>query len=416
MDEAAVENFGARFKDAALRIFGAAWFWWVLAAVFGLRVILLGAAEPHRPDPANYLSAARALLTSPTHIYADAAAWLSLHHEDPPPGSLLGFITLPPAGYLFLPLASLSDGLAVRLWTLMDAGCLVAALLVLDRRLALRGPGRAVFWFLAAVFPPLFAEIDAGQITGLQLLLACLSMAVLTRQPILSGALAGLAASFKVYPASLAIGIPPRLRARHWISLLTTFVVVVLASFLPLGWDRILFYVDRVLVPGLSPQNPDCALVSVPALLSRYVGGAAWKTLATGQLTVHHLPWAFPAAAAILSLLATAGGVLAVVWGARASGYQEPYSVTLALALGAIFTGEAFPYQLLLLLPVLLVVAARALDDRRPWPLVVVGLAILAMVRPPCAVVVPNLWTLGGLLLFGLAVQQGGRLAGPRPS
>jgi hypothetical protein len=74
--------------------------------------------------------------------------------------------------------------------------------------------------------------------------------------------------------------------------------------------------------------------------------------------------------------------------------------------LGALIPGEVYPYQMLPLLPLAVLLAARAVERRR-WPVVaLLAICLLAFVRQPCDLWFPNLWTLGGLGLFVLAASQ----------
>jgi Raf kinase inhibitor-like YbhB/YbcL family protein len=98
--------------------------------------------------------------------------------------------------------------------------------------------------------------------------------------------------------------------------------------------------------------------------------------------------------------------VMATVWAARRSGWHPAYGLALGFGLGAVLPGEVYPYQVLPLLPLLLLVATRALQARRSWPLLALGASLVLLLRPPCELPVPNLWTLGALGTFAVGVWQ----------
>ena len=97
----------------------------------------------------------------------------------------------PPAAYLAAPFALLPLDVGVALWTVCDGVALLLGLYVLFRLLRPVGLARPLFWFAAAYFPPLFADVDAGQRGGVILLLAALSISIEPARPLLAGAFGG---------------------------------------------------------------------------------------------------------------------------------------------------------------------------------------------------------------------------------
>ncbi|HEY8740088.1 MAG TPA: hypothetical protein VIN56_05825, partial [Candidatus Dormibacteraeota bacterium] len=87
----------------------------------------------------------------------------------------------------------------------------------------------------------------------------------------------------------------------------------------------------------------------------------------------------------------------------------SPYGLLLGFALGALVPGTAFPYQLLALLPVTLVVLARCIEDGAAAPIlwIVAGLALF--IKAPCDTPVANLWTAGALVIFAVCLWQAPR-------
>ena len=61
---------------------------------------------------------------------------------------------------------------------------------------------------------------------------------------------------------------------------------------------------------------------------------------------------------------------------------------------------EAFPYQFLPLLPLVLVVATRAIALRRLGTLLAITVCLLGFAPQPCDLLFPNLWTVFALALF----------------
>src|SRR5205823_12387583 len=119
----------------------------------------------------------------------------------------------------------------------------------------------AVFWAVALYSPPLYAEVNAGQIGGFVLLFACAGLVVHERRPGLSGVLAASAASLKLYPALMVIGARERWRPFVIGAAIAGAAVTVIAC-IPLGAAGAWGYVTGVLMPSLKAPNPDCAQTS----------------------------------------------------------------------------------------------------------------------------------------------------------
>jgi len=397
----------SRLRQAAAEILSQPALYWAIAGVFWLRVIVLSAVVPRRPDAEGMWEGGRAYLADPSHLYDAAAAYLAQTHVIAPPGVLAAFVSPPPVAVLAVPIALLPQNVGVEVWTVIDAIALVGALLLLYRRLAITNRlAQPAFWLIAAYFPPVFADVSAGQRGGVILLGAMASIWFESSRPALAGALGGLVAALKYYPAAMAIGTRPPHRIRYAISLGVVVVAVSALTFIPLGAGGAVFYFQHVLLPSLASHNSDCAYDSVRTLFARTIGGEPYLVpsgtsyiLVTSPL---HLAWLALVLAYASAVLFAAGAA----WAAWRSGWNPAYGMTLGFALGALIPNEVWPYQWLPLLPVALVVAVRAIEKRRWLTLGLLGVCLLGFYRQPCALIFPNLWTLAAIGVFVLALWE----------
>jgi hypothetical protein len=104
-----------------------------------------------------------------------------------------------------------------------------------------------------------------------------------------------------------------------------------------------------------------------------------------------------------LSALLFAGGA---AWAAWRSGWNPVYGMAAGFALGALVPNEVWPYQWLPLLPLILVVAVRAIERQRILTLVLLGACLLGFVRQPCDLFFPNLWTVAAIGAFVVALWE----------
>ena len=381
--------------------------WWALAAVFWVRVIVLTLLTPRRPDAEGLWEGARAYLFEPSHMYDAAAGYLARLHIIAPPGGLDAFVSPPPVAVLAAPIALLPKQVGVAVWTTFDAVALVVALLLLYRVVATVHPlARPGFWLVAGYFPPLFADVSAGQRGGILLVCAMASLALERHRPALAGAVGGLATSLKYFPAAMVIGPRPAHRVAYAVALGAAAVLLTVLAFAPLGAGGAIFYYQHVLVPSLGSYNPDCAYDSVRTLFTRYLGGEQFAVPGgTGYVLVSS-PLHFAVAAMVLSYASAVGFASAAAWAAWRSGWNAAYGMALGFALGALIPNEVWPYQWLPLLPLALLVAVRAVERRRVVSLVVLGACLLCFYRQPCDLLFPNLWTVGAIGIFVLGVWE----------
>ena len=351
---------------------------------------------------------AHAFLTNPSHMYDAAAAYLAQTHVIAPPGVLAAFVSPPPVAVMAIPVALLPRSLGVEAWTAIDAIALLAGLLFLYRALAITDRiAQPVFWLVAAYFPPLFADISAGQRGGVMLLAAMASIWLESRsRPTLAGTIAGLAAALKYYPAAMVIGPRPAHRVRYAVALAAVVVAVTALAFIPLGVGGAVFYYQHVLIPSLASHNPDCAYDSVRTLFTRTIGGEAFlQPSGTGVVLVQS-PLHLGTVALLLSYLSAVLFAAGAAWAAWRSGWNPVYGMTVGFALGALIPNEVWPYQWLPLLPLILLVAVRAIERRRWMTLGVLGLCLLGFYRQPCDLPFPNLWTVAAIGVFALALWE----------
>ena len=389
------------------RVFTRPTLYWALAAAFWIRVIVLTVLTPRRPDAEGMWEGGRAYLNEPSHMYDAAAAYLDRLHIIAPPGGLDAFVSPPPVAVLAVPIALLPKDIGIQVWTAIDAAALLVGLVFLYRVLASRHPvARPVFWLVAGYFPPLFADVSAGQRGGVLLVCAMASIWLERRSPAISGAVAGIASAFKYFPAAMVIGPRPEHRVRYAVVLGVVAIVVTAVTFIPLGLGGALFYYQHVLLPSLGSHNPDCAYDSVRTLFMRYIGGEQFAVPGgTGYVLVTS-PLHLSALALVLSYTSALVFAVAAAWAARRSGWNPAYGMSLGFALGALIPNEVWPYQWLPLLPVALLLVVRAVERRRYVTIGLLALCMLGFYRQPCDLFFPNLWTVAAIGVFALAVWE----------
>jgi hypothetical protein len=374
--------------------------WWGIAAVFLVRDVIGNLLTAQRPDASSVIQAGDRWLHDPAAIYADTARHLAQTGLVP----VTGLIRPPAAAMLGAPFSLLPPSWQVPAWTLADAAAALIALLLIYRYVARTALEKAVFWAVALYCPPLYAEINAGQIGGWVLLFACAGLVVYRNRPAASGGLVAVAASLKLYPALMVIGARVRWRPFVLAAVVAGAAITVIAS-IPLGAGGAWSYVTGVLIPSLRAPNPDCAQTSVATLFGRSIGGDPYPIIdPTGAITVLQSPLHLGAVASVLTAVTLAGALVAAVLAARASGWNPAYGLAVGLALGGILPGELNPYQYLPLLPLALMVLV--VEIRKGNWTYVAGLAVglLCWLRQPCLLPFPNLWTIGALILFGVCV------------
>ena len=397
----------SRLRQAAADILTRPALYWAIAGVFWIRVIVLSAIVPRRPDAQGMWEGGRAYLTHPSQLYDAAAAYLAQTHVIAPPGVLAAFVSPPPVAVLAIPIALLPQSVGVEVWTAIDAIAILAGLLLLYRALAIKNRlAQPAFWLIAAYFPPLFADVSAGQRGGVILFGAMASIWLEARRPARSGAVGGLVAALKYYPAAIVIGVRPAHRVRYAVALVVVLVAVTVVTFIPLGAGGALFYYQHVLLPSLASHNADCAYDSVRTLFARTIGGEPYLLPSGNGVMVVTSPLHLASLALVLSYASAvlfAGGA---AWAAWRSGWNPAYGMAVGFALGALIPNEVWPYQWLPLLPLALVVAVRAIEKRRWLTLGLLAVLLLGFYRQPCDLVFPNLWTVAAIGIFVLALWE----------
>jgi hypothetical protein len=396
-----------RLRHAAADVVSRPALYWGIAAAFWLRAAVLTLLTPRRPDAEGMWAGAHAYLTDPAHMYDQAANYLARLHIIAPPGGLDAFVSPPPLAVLAIPVALLPQAVAVQVWTAVDAAALLLALVLLDRAVARRHRvARPIFWLVAAYFPPLFADISAGQRGGVLLLGAIASISLEATRPALAGGAGGLVAALKYYPAAMVIGTRPQHRFRYALALGAVTVLVSVVSFVPLGFGGAIFYYQHVLLPSLASHNPDCAYDSVRTLFMRTIGGEQYAQPSSSGYVLVTSPLHLPAVALALSYLSALAFAASAAWAAWRSGWNPAYGMSLGFALGALIPNEVWPYQWLPLLPLVLLLVVRGIERRRIVVLALLGACLLGFYRQPCDIIFPNVWTLAAIGIFVLGVWQ----------
>jgi hypothetical protein len=397
----------SRLARAAADVFSRPALYWALAAAFWLRVAILTVLTPRRFDAEGMWEGAHAYLTEPSHMYDAAAQYIARFHIIAPPGGLDEFVSPPPLAALAAPVALLPKAVAVQVWTVIDTAAMLIALFLLYRLLATRHPlARPVFWLVAAYFPPLFSDVVAGQRGGILLLGAMASIALEANRPALAGAVGGLVATLKYYPAAMVIGTRPAHRVRYAVVLFAVLLIVTVVSFVPLGFGGAAFYFQHVLLPSLGSHNPDCAYDSVRTLFTRTIGGEQYAQPTSNGYVLVTSPVHLPAVALALSYLSAIAFAVAATWAAWRSGWNPAYGMSLGFALGALIPNEVWPYQWLPLLPLVLLLVVRGIERRRFGTLAVLVVLLLGFYRAPCDLVFPNIWTIAAIGIFVLGVWE----------
>jgi Glycosyltransferase family 87 len=396
-----------RLRQAAAEILTRPALYWALAGVFWLRVIVLSALVPRRPDAEGMWEGAHAFLTDPSHMYNAAAAYLAQTHVIAPPGVLAAFVSPPPVAILAIPVALLPRAVGVEVWTVIDALALLAALLFLYRALAIKHRlAQPAFWLVAAYFPPLFADVSAGQRGGVILLGAMASIWLESSRPALAGAVGGFVSALKYYPAAMVIGTRPAHRLRYAAALAAILLLVTVVSFIPLGVGGAVFYYQHVLLPSLASHNADCAYDSVRTLFTRTIGGEPFLLPGGNGVVVVTSPLHLGVLALLLSYLSAVLFAVGAAWAAWRSGWNPAYGMAVGFALGALIPNEVWPYQWLPLLPLILLLTVRAIEQRRLLTLGLLGICLLGFYRQPCDLFFPNLWTVAAIGVFVLALWE----------
>jgi hypothetical protein len=204
----------------------------------------------------------------------------------------------------------------------------------------------------------------------------------------------------------MIIGPRPAHRVRYALSLGAILVAVTAVSFIPLGLSGALHYYQQVLLPSLASHNSDCAYDSVRTLFTRTIGGETYQQPTFNGYVPVTSPIHLMGVAIALSYLSAVVFAAGAVWAAWRSGWNPPYGMALGFALGALIPNEVWPYQWLPLLPLILLLAVRAVERRRIMTLALLGIFLLGFVRQPCDLFFPNLWTLAGIGVFVLGLWE----------
>jgi len=184
----------------------------ILLAFYAARFLLplLAPQAPRADDFQDYLFAAQQIAVG-GDPYADF-----IRNHVPWDWSLSSGYLYPPAfAVTLIPLTWVSNDLAVRIWLFVIQAAVLASLVIIYR--VIGSPRRAEMLAVVAVlttFFPLANTVFAGTMNSLLLLLLTGAWACwLRRRDVMSGALVGIAAIFKLFPLAL---LPYLVWRRHW--------------------------------------------------------------------------------------------------------------------------------------------------------------------------------------------------------
>jgi hypothetical protein len=378
---------------------------WALVAVFSLRRLIaeIPVFMPAGADAYAFVNDGHQALTNPGAIYPEAAAQIAHGFV---------FVTLyPPPQLLIAALYAMAPGdSGPYLWVATNILAAIVALVLLLRLVRKFHPAaQPIFWLIVVCFTPLFEDLRLGQRGGILILPAVAAMSLVLTRPAAAGFLAGLATALKFYPGAMILGVNPR---KHWTfvaSLIATAGVTLGASFIPFGSP--VQYFMGVLIPSLAWNRSgqhDCFQNSTQLLYSRLLGGESFGVIDQSgvwrQVTL--VPWHFQSLATVLGYTTIALIVALTVWGVVRSDAAQPYSLALCFSLGTLIPGEVFTYQFLPMLPLLVIVFMKALQQRFIGTLLILGLAQWILLASPCALPLPSLWTIAALTIFGLSIYH----------
>jgi hypothetical protein len=420
------------------------WSWWHVA-LWGTALIVVGAwqgprwARGLRPPPDRIVDFFQEWASArfwrdglPVYTPQEEGLRRYLGQERDPGGAFNEVNAHPPTSVLLaLPLAWFDYQDACLVWNLLSLAALAAAAALVVRGLGLSLPPRAVLPGLTVLLVcyPLRRQNEFVQLNGVLVLLVAGAWAAGRAGRLgWAGALAGVAAVVKLFPALLFLYFLPRRRWRALAAGAATVVVATALTAAVLGPDSYRDYVRDVL-PRLETYRGAWPNASLPGL---------WHKLFVGGRTFGHTDplWHSPAAARLAggtSCLAVAALVAAAALRARGrAGRDHAFGLSVtAMLLASPITWDH--YFLLLLLPAALLGAT--LPRPRPrWYAFLACLAVLwlppelyhlvaglrssGLAQPWQTVTTLALQTyaLLGLFVLGLVSARGGPAEGRRPA
>jgi hypothetical protein len=301
-------------------------------------------------------------------FYHDAALTALLTGNPYSPGS--GYFYPPLLAYLVQPLTFLP---AAQYWWfgLNVAVCGAFAALAIHlsgSRLARRYWSVVVLLF--ALFPPLWATLFFGQVSGFIALLLLLTIWLSRRHAAVAGFLLALAAHIKLYPALLAVYFllhRPRAVAR-WAAAMAALIVI--ATVALYGMQPYLSYLTLSLPPGTIPYTAELN-VSLYGFWARLLTESRY-TIPLGD---------YPAPAQILTLVSSLAILLICLWphGRPADELGRRLHISLWLCAMMLLSPVNGYYNLILLLFPLLNILAHLEQnaDLNAWRALAAGVALL---------------------------------------
>lgn len=334
-------------------------------------------------DAYTFVDGARTLVGHPDTLYdpvrAQLVSSLALRVYVHPPAGLLAFLPLVPVAARF------GTPTAAGIWVVADAGCLLAAVVLMARHARI-GPvatGGAIL--AAAVTAWSLDEVGSGQVNGLVLLLVALAWRDLPRDR--AGIWIGLSVAVK--PVAPLILLVPLLRGRWRMGLLAIAAgaaanaVLLPVIGLPQAWlyaSGVLPFFARFSVTDVNNLSPTNLLMLVLGGRHPAPGSAAATPVNLPGLA-EGLSAAFRVGLALLCLRAIR----------RAKG--DDWGMALALAAAPLCTATVWAHYYLLLIPLAILGTAQLSRPRRTAVLVGVllsGAAIYAQYLSLAGMGMPN--------------------------
>jgi hypothetical protein len=352
---------------------------------------MTAAREVAFPDFVAHWTGGRLLLDGRLESLYDPAVQVDLQRRELPASSgLFWFVSPPPAAFLYLPLAALPYAVSALLWTVLTAACLTAAVLLARRLMAGRARDYPVMAIVFVASPAALQLVDAGQDSGLALLIIMVGLRLL-----LSGrdALAGCVLALGLFKPQLFVLVPLALLAQQRFRAFGAFLLTAMS-----------LCAASLMVLGADVWRSWWAAIGSPLYQSGVQVGQTWKMQSVSALlTALGTPPALAYGVLVM-------GAVVLVLRVRRIRSDTPQVWALTLLTTVVCSPHVMSYDLVILLPVLTYLASR--PTRAAVRLLSVATVVLlasVALRLPLSQLDPGHWVLlaapwSALPLLGLWV------------